>query len=149
MASIRSAATRALWQPPVKLSGPEASSARVAIDAGGNAVAVWNRTSGDRIVVESSQLAATGPLLQQFVVPKRARVRRRVVFSVRPLPWASDLSGLPVWHFGDGKSTTGASVRHAYTRPGRYTVTVTQADTAGGTATATAQIRIVKRARRS
>jgi PKD domain-containing protein len=147
-AAIRSGAA-GLWQPAVTLSGSGASSARVAIDDGSNAVAVWNRTEGDRVVVESSQLTATGPLLQQLVVPKRARMRRRIVFSVRPLPWASTLAGLPVWRFGDGKSATGASVRHAYARPGRYRVTVTQADAAGGTATATAEIRIVKRARRS
>jgi PKD domain len=148
-ASIRSAATRVLWTPAVTLSGAGASSPRVHIDAGGNAVAVWNRTAGDHVVVESSQLAATGPLLQQLVVPKRARVRHRVAFSVRPLPWASALAGLPVWRFGDGKSATGASVRHAFARPGRYKVTVTQADAAGGTATGSAAIRIVRRARRS
>jgi hypothetical protein len=148
-AAIRSGATGVLWTRPVTLSGSGASSARVAIDAAGNAVAVWNRTDGDHVVVESSQLSATGPLLQQLVVPKRARVRRRVAFSVRPLPWAAPLSGLPVWRFGDGRSATGASTAHAYARRGRYTVTVTQADAAGGTATATAQITIVRRARRS
>jgi hypothetical protein len=148
-AAIRSGATGVLWTRPVTLSGSGASSAHVAIDAAGNAVAVWNRTDGDHVVVESSQLSATGPLLQQLVVPKRARVRRRVAFSVRPLPWAAPLSGLPVWRFGDGRSAAGASTAHAYARPGRYTVTVTQADAAGGTATATTQITIARRARRS
>ena len=147
-AAIRPGATHD-WQPAVTLSSGGASSPRVAIDAAGNAVAVWNRTSGDEIAVESSQLSATGPVIEQVSAPKRAQVRRRVVFTARIAPWASPLAGPLTWRFGDGKSTTGERVTHAYRRPGRYAVTATQGDEAGGVATAMATITVVRRARRS
>jgi PKD domain len=147
-AAIRPATTR-LWQPAATVSETRALSPRVAIDAAGNALAVWNQASPDHIVVESSELFTSGPILQRLHVPARGRVHRRIAVSVLPSPWGTPLSGPAVWRFGDGKSATGASVAHAYARPGRYTVTVTQADASGGTASASATIRIVRRARRA
>src|SRR5262249_52265721 len=126
-AAIRPAATR-LWQPAATVSDTGASSPSVAIDAAGNALAVWSQASPDRLVVESGEFSASGPVLQRLHVPAHGRVRRRIAFSVKPAAWAAPLSGLPVWRFGDGKSATGASVAHTYARPGRYTVVVTQAD---------------------
>ena len=38
------------------------------------------------------------------------------------------------WGFGDGISATGATVEHAYEKPGQYTAVVTVQDSAGGTA---------------
>ncbi|MEL6450683.1 MAG: PKD domain-containing protein [Pseudomonadota bacterium] len=61
----------------------------------------------------------------------------------------ADGHGLRIeWDFGDGSTASGAIVRHAYTTPGVYTVTVTARDTTGlasglstDTATVTARAR--------
>jgi hypothetical protein len=109
-----------------------------------NAIAVWNQSSSQRVVVESSVLAGSGPVLAGMTVPKRAIVvGARARFSVRPVAWAAPLVGEPLWRFGDGGSLTGARVVHAYRRTGRYTLSVSQADAAGGVSTATATIAVI------
>jgi PKD repeat protein len=74
--------------------------------------------------------------------------RNRVTFSVEAVPWDTRLVAAPVWRFGDGRSATGVRVRHVYRKPGRYSVTVTAADSSGQTTTATAAITIRRRPRR-
>jgi hypothetical protein len=50
------------WSAPVELSAPgeEAHGAQVALDAGGDAVAVWERSNGSNVVVESAERPAGG-----------------------------------------------------------------------------------------
>ncbi|HEV2317382.1 MAG TPA: PKD domain-containing protein [Thermoplasmata archaeon] len=54
-----------------------------------------------------------------------------------PLPWTSTVtaSGLPGittnWSLGDGTAITGASVRHAFLRPGNFTAVATVGDAGG------------------
>ena len=45
------------------------------------------------------------------------------------------------WTFGDGTSASGSAVAHRFTRPGRYTVTLTVTDALGGVTTATSEVR--------
>jgi PKD repeat protein len=47
-----------------------------------------------------------------------------------------------VWSFGDGATGTGAATKHAFSRPGVYTVGLTVADALGFTGTATQQITV-------
>jgi PKD domain len=145
-AALRPAASGE-WLPAAELSASGSSGLRVSMDAAGDAVVVWTRQVPGRLVLEGTQLAGDGPLLDHLNVPKTGRARRRLAFSIEPLAWRAPLAGRPTWRFGDGASAAGARVRHAYRKPGRYHVSVTQLDAAGGTATATATI-VVKRQRR-
>jgi len=131
------------WQPQIDVSESGASAPRVTMDAAGSAVAIWNRSSSQRVVVESADLAGSGPVLSRLTVPKRAVIAgARVRLSVQPVPWAALLAGEPRWRFGDGSFATGARVAHAYARTGRYRVSVSQGDAAGGESTATATITV-------
>jgi hypothetical protein len=131
------------WQRPGTVSGPGASDSRVALDATGTAVATWNRNSSPQVVVETADLAGTGPVLEHLTVPKRAIVGARARFSVRPVPWSSPLAGAPVWRFGDGTSATGVLAAHVYMRAGRHSVSVSQADVAGGVSTSTSSVMVI------
>lgn len=130
------------WQLPVSVSEPQASGQRVALDPSGRALAVWNRSVDTRVSVQGSDLSSNGPVLGRVLIPRRGTSRIPAVFSVAPAPWAAPLVGQPLWRFGDGKSTRGKRVRHAYARRGRYRVSVTQVDAAGGRSTASAMVRI-------
>ena len=145
-AALRPAATRT-WQPAVTISGSGASHPRVALDMKSDALVVWNRTAGDTVIVESADLLATGPFVR-LIAPKRIRVRQRARFDAFAIPWATAVTGTPYWEFGDGKTAVGASVRHTYTRRGRYTVTVMQTDALGDRTIARATVTVVRRARR-
>jgi hypothetical protein len=142
-AAIRPAAGP--WQPAVDLSPPNSPTrnVRVAIGRVGAAFAVWSRFEPRRVRVEASDLAGGGPVLSSFTVPATGRAGSTVEFGVRPLSWAAALFGEPNWSFGDGAIAAGATVRHAFARPGRYTVSVTQGDAAGGTSTSSGAITIV------
>ncbi len=143
-AAIRPAASGA-WQRPLILANVGASGPRVAMDSIGHAVAVWNWTTSSRVLVMSDELVGSGPVIAGLEVPRKGTAHARVTFSVKPAPWASPLSGPPVWRFGDGRSTSGVRVRHAYAHSGRYIVSVSQADAAGGTSTAKSTIKIAHR----
>jgi hypothetical protein len=132
------------WLPATVVSSRRSSRPAVEVDATQRAVATWNRTDGARIVVESADLAGRGPVLVGLVVPRRALVvGSRGGFSVRPAPWAAPLVGQPRWRFGDRARGSGARVAHAYARAGRYTVTVTQADTTGLVSTLRGAVRVI------
>ena len=121
----------------------------VAIDGAQNSLAVWSRELPGGVLTESAEMAGAGPVLGPVHIAARVRVGRRAIFSVEPAPWASPLAGPPVWRFGDGKSASGRRVRHVYRRRGRYTVSVRQRDTAGGTSTASVRITVTRASGRS
>jgi hypothetical protein len=132
------------WQPAVGLSRSDARTRtpRVAMGTLGTALAVWSRLEPRRIRVEASELEGGGPVLANLAVPATGTAGVAVTLNVQPLPWAAPVAGQPTWRFGDGGSASGVTVRHVFARPGRYGVSVTQADTAGGTSTATTAITI-------
>ena len=132
------------WLPQTPISAARSSRLRLALDDAQKAVATWNREDGQRVVVEVSELGARGPVLARLVVPEPAIVvGRRGRFSVRAAPWAAPLVGPPKWSFGDGGSAAGRSVTHAFSRAGRFRVTVTQADESGDTSAASVTARVV------
>ncbi|KAA6341281.1 putative glycerophosphoryl diester phosphodiesterase 1 [termite gut metagenome] len=49
--------------------------------------------------------------------------------------YQSDMSGNPVWNFGDGTTSTGALAKHTYTTEKQYDVTLVFSDGSGGEAT--------------
>ena len=115
------------WQQPVELVVEGlASDARYSV-ADDNAVAVWESAGVDRSV-SAAILDAGDPEFHTLRVPSRAHVGRRAVFAAS----SYDISPVRVlWRFGDGTSSRGGHVSHAYRRAGRYRVTVTLADAAG------------------
>ena len=136
------------WQPPNDLSRPNEPTrdVRVAFGRVGAALAVWSRLEPGRVRMEGSDLGGSGPVVGPPSVPERVIAGAPAPMSVGAWPWAAALAGEPAWDFGDGASARGANVRHAFARPGRYTVVVTQADTTGATSTATAGIVVAARA---
>ena len=78
-------------------------------------------------MIQASAYDATAPELRNVHVPAGGFARQVLTFSVDPFDSWSPL-GPPVWNFGDGKTGSGRTVTHSYTRRGTYTVTVTQAD---------------------
>ena len=140
--ALRPAAT-GRWLPASRLSpaGAVTADARMASNAGVSALVAWLRTESPRTVVEATDLA-TGPLLTGVSVPPNGTSHLPVTLAAVPVPWTSPLAGPPTWSFGDGGTATGVRVSHVYAVPGDYTVTVRQADAAGGSATASEPIAI-------
>lgn len=133
------------WLRPVVVSAfPACFQRDLAIDAGGNAVAVWNAGPGAASRVDAAVLDVSAPTLERLTVPASARAGRATRLSVRVSDVWSSLARPPLWEFGDGKRARGASVRHVFRRPGRYRITVTATDEAGNTATAGAVVRVVR-----
>jgi hypothetical protein len=130
------------WQPPVRVSAPGSLEPRVALDAAGAAVTVWNRPAPQRVLVENADLTPSGPVLTDVHVPANATVGVEASFSVSPRAWSAPLVGTPLWRFGDGTSTHGARVTHAYDAAGKFSVSVAQADAAGGTSTASRKVSV-------
>jgi len=135
------------WQPPIDVSSGGSAAPSVALDAYGRAVAVWNRISGERITVESTDLDGRGPVLDRLVAPRAVALGARARFSIRAAPWAVPLAGVAHWTFGDGDAARGTEVSHVFDRIGRYTVTFTHADARGDISTATNVVRVVARVR--
>ena len=139
------------WDEPVQVAAaPTCFGRDLAVDASGDAVAIWNAgvNAGKEDLgrLDAAVLDATPPALERLVVPATARIRRRVRFSVAASDAWSKLARPPLWEFGDGTRARGLSVRHAYRRRGRYRVSVTAEDFAGNSATATGEV-VVRAAR--
>jgi hypothetical protein len=130
------------WRPPVRIGAAGSSAPRVALDDASRAVAVWNRSNAQLVVVETADLAATGPVLAAVQIPTKAVVGAAKSFSVSPRAWGAPLAGVPLWRFGDGKSASGAHVSHTYRSAGNFTVTASQSDSAGGRSTATRAVSV-------
>ncbi len=137
--AIRPAAS-GTWQAPATISASGSSHLRASLEASGNGTTVWNSRSGIRVIVSSARLDGRGPVIESIRAPRRLPVRVRAVFSATATAWAAPLVGLPRWSFGDGTSSTGARVTHAFARSGRFVVSVLQADSAGGISTRRATV---------
>jgi hypothetical protein len=131
------------WQAPVDLSAASADARgpQVAVDAQGNAVAVWFRLDATNYVVQAAGYDAAGPLLRALSIPATGTVGQPLALSVAPLDVWSAL-GATSWSFGDGASASATSATHAYAAPGSYDVTVSSADALANTTTATRRITI-------
>jgi PKD domain len=135
-------ATAGVWQLAVPLSakGEDADEQQLALDAQGDVMAVWRRFDGSFYLAEADVLDASGPLLGSLSIPTRGVVGQPLTFSVSPFD-AFSAPGATTWSFGDGVSSPGTSVTHAYAKPGSYPVSVRSVDAfgnlsvAGGTLT--------------
>ena len=122
-------------------AGQDAVFPRVAMDAAGDATAVWWRSDGSNAIVQAAGYDADAPTLSGVSVPSSGTVGVPVSFSVKPFdvwPIASTSFG-----FGDGAHAEGSSVSHTYAAPGTYPVTITARDGAGSVVSASAAITIL------
>jgi hypothetical protein len=142
---VAGSAVSGTWGTPAQVSanGEDASQAGVAIDAQGDAAAVWLRfdETSKVILAEGAGYDAAGPVMNALTVPAIATVGQPLAFSVSPFDVWSAL-GATTWSFGDGASASGSGVTHAYTTPGTYTVTVTSLDALGNSSSAQAAVSI-------
>jgi hypothetical protein len=138
-------ATSAAWQPARSVSiatpGSEAKEPAVAMDAHGNAAAVWAGLSGGFYIAEAAGFDEAGPAIGALSIPSSGAVGQALPFSLSATDVWSPL-GSTTWSFGDGQSASGASVTHAYTNAGTYTVTVTSTDALGNATSASASVAI-------
>jgi hypothetical protein len=72
-----------------------------------------------------------GPSLARLQTPTVAIAGAPASFSVAVPGWAQLAGGQPAWSFGDGTSSSGTVIRHAYAKGGTYTIAVTAADANG------------------
>ena len=129
------------WHESSELSRAGVSRPQLAMH-GADAVAVWERNDAQRVILESADLAGTGPVLERVIVPKRVVAGASAKFSVEAVAWASPLAGKPLWRFGDGSSAEGTRVAHTYARRGRFELSVSQKDAAGDVSSAASTIRV-------
>ncbi len=122
-------------------AGQDAVFPRVAMDAGGDATAVWWRSDGTNAIVQAAGYDADAPTLGGVSIPSSGTVGVPVSFSAKPVdvwPIASTSFG-----FGDGTHAEGSAVSHTYTAPGTYAVTITAKDAAGSAVSASATITVL------
>lgn len=139
------------WTPQVQLSPfsalSQTSTVDVAVDAEGDAVASWNRSeqvAGG--VVGHAEVAGfddAPPRLNGLTVPSTGIADVGLRFAVSPLDVWSAI-GATTWNFGDGTTAQGASVSHAYSQPGTYSVTVTTRDVLDHEASAAGSVTVAK-----
>jgi hypothetical protein len=120
----------------VSATGPQESTPQVGIDAQGNGIAVWSRSSGPDYLLEATGYDAAGPLPRGLTLPSQGLVGQPLQFFVAPLDvWSPVFS--EGFSFGDGSAATGVSATHSYSAPGSYQVTATTTDVLGNTTTVT------------
>ncbi len=131
------------WTGPINLSSEIENSllGGVSSDAQGNALAVWESHEASTWAVQAAGYDAAGPLANALSIPASGVAGQPIPFSVSPLDVWSAL-GSTGWGFGDGASTSGASVSHTFAAAGTYPVTLTSTDAIGNATTATATIAI-------
>ncbi len=141
-AARRQVGSSAWGQSQIVARGPACFELALAIDPAGDAVAIWNASETAVTLLDASVLDATPPVLKKLVVPRLARVGRRVRFAVTASDLWSALASPPLWRFGDGTNSHGLRLQHVFRRPGRYQVRVTAVDQAGNAATSTATVSV-------
>jgi hypothetical protein len=127
LAASRLPAGASSWTQPATLSVVQGLlwTGHTAIDPDGDAVAIYETPNGASVA--TAILDAAAPRAVSATVPRAGLAGRRLVFSAA----ARDMSAVTLrWRFGDGKTATGSSVKHAYRKAGRYVVTVVATDAA-------------------
>jgi PKD domain len=123
------------WARPDTVSdaGEDAGLPDVALDAEGDAIAVFGRHGADGPFVQATGYDFAAPRLSDLRIPATATVGKRVTFAVSAFdvfPFATS------WSFGDGgPGASGDTVSHVYTAPGAYPVTVSAVDEGGNAST--------------
>jgi PKD domain len=120
------------WSNPDTLSaaGENAGFGEVALDAAGNAFAVFGRNGLDGPFVQATGYDFSRPRLTDLRIPSSGVVGEPVTFGVSSFdvfPFTTS------WTFGDGSSAKGDAVSHVYAKPGAYPVTVSAVDAGGNT----------------
>jgi hypothetical protein len=131
------------FAPAVTVSptGPQEGTPAVGIDAQGNGIAVWSRSSGSNYLLEAAGYDGAGPLLRGLTLPSQGTVGQSLQFFQAPLDvWSPVLS--EGFSFGDGASASGVSATHAYAAPGTYQVTATATDVLGNVTVVTRTVTI-------
>ena len=140
--AARKPAASATWgsTSEIAVSAGQIGGVDVAIDAAGDAVAIWERNDG-RWWVEVAASDVAPPVVTKLVTPKSGVVRKSLRFSIAARDtWSRTVT--PAWTFGDGSRARGSTVTHRYRAPGLYRVTVTVADSLGHATTKVRTIRI-------
>ena len=100
----------------VSAAGGQLALGEVAMDAAGDAVAVWRRDDGADAIAQAAGYDAAGPSIRGLSVPPTATVGEPVAFAVDPFDvWSIAAAG---FDFGDGTSAPGTPTRHVYGAPG-------------------------------
>ncbi len=125
-------ATGTTWSPAKTVSngGADAITPLAALDADGDGATAWGRVAGELSVIQAAGYDATGPSLNNLVLPAAGTVGKRLAFSVAPKDVWSAVASVR-WTFGDGSFTGSKVTSHVYTQAGRFTVKVTATDSAG------------------
>jgi hypothetical protein len=130
---------------PMPVAGPGATFPSFAVTPGDDLLASWVLDSDGDHTLDSVFVggldSGTPPELSSVSVPSAALLGAAGTFSAQ----AADAMGVRGvhWSFGDGASSDGESVSHAYSSTGTFTVTVTATDRAGNATTATRTIVVV------
>jgi hypothetical protein len=130
---------------PLQVVASGLSFAKFALTPTDDLLATWTSdTDGDHTpdtVFVGGLDSGTPPQLTAVDVPAATVTGTQVTFSAG----ASDTMGVRgvQWSFGDGSSAAGASVSHAYTSAGVFTVTVTATDRAGNTSSLSRAITVI------
>jgi hypothetical protein len=140
-AAVRPAGSNFGAATTVSTTGPQESAPEVGIDAQGNGIAVWSRSSGPNYLLEAAGYDAAGPLPRGLTLPSQGLVGQPLQFFVAPLDVWSPVSS-EGFSFGDGSSASGVSATHTYGTPGSYQVTATATDVLGNTTTVTRTLTI-------
>jgi hypothetical protein len=132
------------WSEPDTLSaaGERAGFSQLALDAAGDAFAVFGRDGDDGPFVQATAYDLSAPRLDGLQVPAAGTVGEPVTFGVSSFdvfPFATS------WTFGDGSQAGGNTVSHVYASPGAYPVTVSAVDGGGNTSTQIGAIAIAPR----
>ena len=131
------------WATPISvldaLTARPIVSAKLATDPAGNAAVTWVEYQGGSTSTETDQAFLKGfdgapPVLRNVTVPGSAQPGQTVNMSASASDvWSS--TGPVKWDFGDGDTTTGKAVQHAYAAVGDYEVEVSSTDGLGQKAT--------------
>jgi PKD domain len=120
---------------PTHTLSPTAGLPDLALDRGGNGVAVWRQGT----VSKGAGFDSMPPVFRRVSIPRRAEPGQRV----RASAVAFDVWGARIrWRLGDGTGARGKRIRHTFERAGSYLVKVTATDGTGATVTETRRIRV-------
>jgi PKD domain/PASTA domain len=133
------------WTIATDISAPgsDPDLADVGLDPAGDGAAVWEREDGPAFfTAQAAGLDAAGPVLKSLTIKGRRTARTRLTFALSAQDVWSDL-GAAHWRFGDGSRATGQRVKHTYSRPGYYTIRVSQTDVLGNESSLARRVRIL------